>query len=64
MSWEPGKLFRSKRIGTYPTSLLRNPYKITMALLRRLYGEEDATKFMESWVPLIYIISKTYTIFN
>jgi hypothetical protein len=29
-----------------------------------LYGEEYAIEFKESWVPLIYIVTKIGTIFN
>jgi hypothetical protein len=62
--WVCEKLFRTRRIGTYPTNLLRTPYRNVVSLLSRLYGEEDSTKFKESWLPFIYAVTKTSIMFN
>jgi hypothetical protein len=33
---------------------LREPYIYLMALIYRLYGEKDCSKFSEKWIPLAY----------
>jgi hypothetical protein len=43
--WKTRKYLRERRIGTYPTTFIRNPYNITISLLSRLYGEEDENQF-------------------
>jgi hypothetical protein len=62
--WEIGIHFKETRIDTYPTSMLRTAYKTIVALLSILHGKEYSTQFKESWVPLIYVVTKMVTIFN
>jgi hypothetical protein len=47
----------------YTVSRLKKPQKLIAITLYHLYGENDATKFELSWVPLIHQIIKA-TIFN
>lgn len=51
-------------LGAYPTKHLKTPYIITLALINRLYGEEDATQFKESWLSLIHQVTQTWSFFN
>jgi hypothetical protein len=52
--YKPDKVFKLRPTGGYPTSSLRRPYQYMVAMLCRLYGEEDASKFSLSYMPLIY----------
>jgi len=38
------------------------PYRFAVALISRLYGEEDVSQFKEAWIPLLYQVSKVGTI--
>jgi hypothetical protein len=58
------KSFKIRPSGEYPTSLLRTLYQYVVAMLCRLYGEHDASKFMLSLVPLIYYIVDIGSSFN
>jgi len=58
------KSFMYSILGAYPTKNLRTPFKITMDLISKLYREEDATQFKESWVPMIHVVTLTKTILN
>jgi hypothetical protein len=62
--WVPGKKFKTRASNDYPTNLLRPPYQYAVAMLSRLYGEPDAQKFRVSWVPLIYYITTSRSVFN
>jgi hypothetical protein len=36
---------------------LRETYIYLMALIFRLYGEKDCSKFLEAWMPLAYTMA-------
>jgi len=47
-----------------PTHRLKTPYKLLVAMLYRLYGEEKSKHFQIDWIPLAHIVVKTRHIFN
>jgi hypothetical protein len=62
--WIKGKALRKRGSCVYPTAHLATPYKITMTLISKPFGEEDATWFKEAWAPLLHQVTKVGTIFN
>jgi hypothetical protein len=55
--WKEDKKFTNRRNGWYNTVNLREPYMYLMALICRLYGEKDCSKFSEAWMPLAYTMA-------
>jgi hypothetical protein len=54
-SWQKeDKKFTNQRNGWCGMINLRDPYIYLMALIYRLYGEKDCSKFLEAWIPLAY----------
>jgi hypothetical protein len=49
--WKEDKKFTNRRNDWYGTTNIREPYIYLMALICRLYGERDCTKFLEAWIP-------------
>jgi hypothetical protein len=47
-----------------PTHRLMIPYKMLVAMICRLYGEEKRTHFQIDWLPLEHTIVKTSQVFN
>jgi hypothetical protein len=47
----------NRALGWYNTVNLREPYMFLMALICRLYGEKDFSKFSEAWMPLAYTVA-------
>jgi hypothetical protein len=47
-----------------PTHKLKVPYKLLVAMLCRLYGEEKSTHFQIDWLPLAHIIINIGQVFN
>jgi hypothetical protein len=43
---------------------LREPYIYLMALICRLYGEKDCSRFSEAWMPLAYTVAISGRSFN
>ena len=62
--WREDKKFTNKNIGWYNTVILREPYMYLMALICRLYGEKDCSKFLEAWMPLAYTMVIFGSCFN
>ena len=62
--WLRDKHFQQNISGIYNTKSLRHPYRMTIAMLCRLYGEKDATHFKFEWSPLIYHVTMRGVIFN
>jgi hypothetical protein len=52
--YNPNKKFKIRPSGEYPTTSLRTPYQNIVAMLSKLYGEHDASKFTLSSMPLIH----------
>jgi hypothetical protein len=48
----------------YSMTNLREPYIYLMALICRLYGEKDCSRFLEVWMPLAYKVEISGRIFN
>jgi hypothetical protein len=47
-----------------PTHRLKTPYKLLVAMLYHLYGEEKSTHFQIDWLPLAHTIVRMGQIFN
>jgi hypothetical protein len=62
--YKPKKSFKSRPSGEYPTNLLRTLYQYDVAMLCKLYGEPDTSKFPLTWEPLIYYIVDVRSTFN
>jgi hypothetical protein len=43
---------------------LREPHIYLMALIYRLYGEKDCSRFLEAWMPLAYRVAISRSGFN
>jgi len=48
------KQFKYRPKSGYPKSALRRPYHYLVAMLCKLYGEDDASQFSLFYMPLIY----------
>jgi hypothetical protein len=57
--WREDKRFFHKNTIWYAIINLREPYMYIMALLCRLYGERNCSRFTYTWVPLAYIVNTT-----
>jgi hypothetical protein len=62
--WREDKKFTNRTSSWYPMTNLREPYIYLMALLCRLHGEKDCTRFSEAWMPLAYIVAISGIGFN
>jgi hypothetical protein len=62
--YNPDKTFNLRPSGEYPTTSLRTPYQYIVVMLCRLYGEQDASKFTLSLMPLIYYCVDEGSSFN
>jgi hypothetical protein len=62
--WKEDKKFTNRNNGWYNTVNLREPYMYLMALICRLYGEKDCSKFSEAWMPLAYTVAISRSSFN
>jgi hypothetical protein len=51
--WREEKNFTNQRTGWYETTKLREPYVYPMALICRLYGEKNCSRFSKAWMPLV-----------
>jgi hypothetical protein len=47
-----------------PTQEFKAPYKMLVAMLNQLYGEEKSTHFQTDWLPLAHTIVKMGQVFN
>jgi len=47
-----------------PTQRLKEPYKLLVAMLSRLYGEEKSTHYQMDWLPLAHTNVKIGQVFN
>jgi hypothetical protein len=54
---EGGQKFYKPEQQWYGIVNLREPYIYLMALIYRLYGDKDFSKFSEAWIPLEYIVA-------
>jgi hypothetical protein len=62
--WREDKNFTNRTSGWYPTTNLRELYIYLMALLYRLHGEKDCSRFSEAWMPLAYTVAISRISFN
>jgi hypothetical protein len=62
--WREDKKFTNQTTRWYPTTNLREPYIYLMALLCRLHGEKECSRFSEAWMPLAFIVTILGTCFN
>jgi hypothetical protein len=62
--WREDKKFTNQNSGWYPMTNLRQPYIYLVALLFRLHGEKDCSRFSEAWMPLAYTVAISGTRFN
>jgi hypothetical protein len=62
--WREDKKFTNWTSGWYLTTNLREPYIYLMALLCRLHGEKDCSRFSEAWMPLAYTVAISRIGFN
>jgi hypothetical protein len=62
--WKEDEKFNNQRNGWYGTVNLREPYIYLMALICRLYGETNFSKFSEAWMTMTYTVAISRSIFN
>jgi hypothetical protein len=62
--WREDKKYTNQSTGWYQTTNLREPYIYLMALIYRLYGEKDCSRFSEAWMPLAYTVAISGSSFN
>jgi hypothetical protein len=62
--WKEDKNFTNRSNGWCGTVNLREPYIYLMALIYRLYGEKDCSKFFEAWMPLACTVVISGSSFN
>jgi hypothetical protein len=62
--WREDKKYTNWSTGWYQTTNLREPYIYLMALICRLYGEKDCSRFSEAWMPLAYTVAISGSGFN
>jgi hypothetical protein len=62
--WKEDKKFTNRSNSWYGMVNLRDPYIYLMALIYRLYGEKDCSKFLEEWMPLEYTMAISGRNFN
>jgi hypothetical protein len=62
--WNEYRKFVNRESKWYNTINLREPYMFLMALIFRLCGERDCSKFSEAWISLEYRISISIILFN
>jgi hypothetical protein len=62
--YNPDKKFKIRPSGKYPTNSLRTSYRYIVAMLCRLHGEHDTSKFTLSMIPLIYYYANMGSTFN
>jgi hypothetical protein len=62
--YNPDKTFKIRPSRKYPTNLLRTSYRYIVAMLCRLHGEHDTSKFTLSMIPLIYYYANMGSTFN
>jgi hypothetical protein len=55
--WREDKKFTNQSNGWFGTINLIERYIYLMALIYRLYGEKDCSKFSEAWMPLAYTVA-------
>jgi hypothetical protein len=61
---KPDIIFKHRRSGNYPTTKLKTPYQYIVAMLYRLYGKKNASKFTFPLMPLIYYFTNEGLEFN
>lgn len=52
--------FKYDKLGMYAIAFLENPYNYAAAMLCRLYGQPNNTKFSIEWIPLIDAFVNSY----
>jgi len=62
--WKEDKKFTNQSNGWYGTTNLRETYIYLMALIYRLYGEKDCSKFSKAWITLAYTVAISGSSFN
>jgi hypothetical protein len=62
--WREDKKYTNHSTSWYQTTNLREPYIYLMALICRLYGEKDCSRFSEAWMPLAYTVAISGSGFN
>jgi hypothetical protein len=62
--WREDKKFTNINTRWYNTINLIDAYMYLMALICRLYGENDCSKFSEAWIPLAYTMAIYGSSFN
>jgi hypothetical protein len=62
--WREDKKYTNRSTGWYGMTNLREPYIYLMALICRLYGEKDCSRFSEAWMPLAYTVAISGSGFN
>jgi len=62
--WREEKKFTNRTASWYPTTNIKEPYIYLMALLYRLHGEKDCSRFLEAWMPLAFIVAISGIGFN
>jgi hypothetical protein len=55
--WREDKKYTNRTSGWYQTANLRESYIYLMALICRLYGEKECSRFSEAWMPLAYAVA-------
>jgi hypothetical protein len=55
--WREENKYTNWSTGWYQMTNLREPYIYYMALICRLYGEKDCSRFSEAWMPLAYTVA-------
>nr|ADE77593.1 unknown [Picea sitchensis] len=61
---KPDVVFKHRQSRNYPTTGLKAPYQYIVAMLCRLYGKKDASKFTFLPMPLIYYCANEGMKFN
>jgi hypothetical protein len=62
--WREDKKYTNRSTRWYGMKNLRETYIYLVALICRLYGEKDCSRFSEAWIPLPYIVAISESGFN
>jgi hypothetical protein len=62
--WREDKKYNNQSIVYYGMTNLRELYIYLMALIYRLYGEKECSRFSKVWMPLAYTVAVSERGFN
>jgi hypothetical protein len=62
--YKPENYFKTRTSNEYPTNSLRLPYQYAVAMVCKIYREENVVKSKISWVPLIHYVTFSGSLFD